>query len=114
MTLLETGIWTDVCPEARLTPDRGVAAMVDGRQVAIFRLSTGEVHALDNHDPFSRANVLSRGLIGERSGAAYVASPVYKQRFWLGTGQCVDDPDRGVAVHEVRVVEGRVKVRRTA
>lgn len=114
MTLLETTTWTEVCSEERLIPDRGVAAIVDGRQIAVFRLSTGEIHAVDNHDPFSRANVMSRGLVGDANGSAYVASPVYKQRFWLETGACLDVPDKSIAVHDVRVVGGRIEVRRSA
>jgi nitrite reductase (NADH) small subunit len=84
---------------------------VDGRQVALFRLSTtGEVVAVDNRDPFSGAQVLSRGLVGEADGVPKVASPVYKQAFDLRTGRCLDDPDVAIAVHATRVVDGWVEV----
>ena len=66
MTMLETRgtrSWTDVCAFADLVPDRGVCALVSGRQVAVFRVSPGDdVYAVGNHDPFSQANVLSRLL----------------------------------------------------
>ncbi|ORT93031.1 nitrite reductase small subunit, partial [Frankia casuarinae] len=39
-------IWTDICALDDLTPDRGVAALVNGAQVAIFRLSDGPVLAV--------------------------------------------------------------------
>ena len=110
MTIIET-TWTPVCTVSQLTPDRGAAAMVDGRQVAVFLLSTGDVRAVDNRDPFSGANVLSRGLVGDSAGRTYVASPVYKQRFCLDTGACLDDDATRVSVHDVRVVAGRVEVR---
>ena len=83
--------WVPVCTIDRLVPDRGVAALIEGRQVAVFLLATGELFALDNRDPFSGAQVMSRGLVGDWDGVPTVASPVYKQRFDLRTGRCIDD-----------------------
>ena len=98
--------WISVCAVDRLTPDRGVAALVDGRAVAVFRLSDGSLHAIDNVDPCSGASVLSRGIVGDVAGVATVASPLYKQRFALDTGTCLDTDDAvAVAVHEARVVD---------
>jgi nitrite reductase (NADH) small subunit len=103
--------WTVVCRVGRLTPERGVAALVGGRAVAVFLLAGGELATIDNVDPCSGASVLSRGLVGDVDGAPTVASPMYKQRFDLRTGRCVDEPDRSVAVHPTRVVDGDVVVR---
>jgi nitrite reductase (NADH) small subunit len=106
---LRTDRWTAVCPLERIVPDTGVTALVDGLQVAVFRLSDGTVHALDARDPCSGANVLGRGIVGEVAGTDVVASPVHKQRFALATGRCLDDgPD--VAIHAARVVDGRIEV----
>lgn len=102
--------WADVCALDDLIPDRGVCALVDSEQVAVFRLSGDEVYALSNHDPFSRANVLSRGIVGSRGEVPKVASPMYKQSFDLRTGQCLDDLEVTVPVHAARVVDGRVQV----
>ncbi|HEY8545393.1 MAG TPA: nitrite reductase small subunit NirD [Acidimicrobiales bacterium] len=102
--------WVDVVAVDELTPGRGVAALVAGRQVAIFLTADDEVHALDNLDPFSGAHVLSRGIVGDRAGVPKVASPMYKQSFDLRTGRCLDDDGVAVAVHPVRVVAGRVEV----
>lgn len=99
-----------ICPWARLPVDRGVAALVDGAQVAIFRTSDDAVYAVSNHDPFSDAMVISRGIVGSRGDRPTVASPVYKQAFDLGTGQCLDDPDVRLALHPVRVRDGVVEV----
>jgi nitrite reductase (NADH) small subunit len=109
-----TSRWADVAPLAALTPDRGLAVLVDGHQVAVFLLADGALHALDNRDPISQANVLSRGIVGDRSGIPVVASPIYKQCFELATGCCVDDAEHTVAVHAVRVVDGRVHLRLSA
>jgi nitrite reductase (NADH) small subunit len=108
------GTWTRTCRLDQLTPDRGAAALVGDRQVALFRLSTtGDVAVIDNRDPFSGAHVLSRGIVGDVDGVPKVASPVYKQAFDLRTGRCLDDPDVAVAVHAARVVDGWVEVATT-
>ena len=54
-------IWIEVCRLDQLELERGAAALVSGRAVALFRISEDEVLALGNHDPFSHASVLSRG-----------------------------------------------------
>lgn len=125
-----SGSWETVCELRRLQPGRGVAALVGGRQVALFRAVAGAgpadltgagtgpeasresdlVHAIDNLDPCSGASVLSRGIVGDRKGEPVVASPIYKQAFSLVTGRCLDEPDKGVAVHRARVADGWVQV----
>ena len=102
--------WREVCRLDRLPVERGVTALVDGQQVALFRTATGDLHALGNLDPFSDAMVLARGVVGSRGDRATVASPMYKQVFDLETGQCLDDPEVWVPVHLVRVVQGTVEV----
>ena len=103
--------WLLVCPLSRLPVERGVAALLDGAQVALFRLPDGSLYALDNLDPFSGAMVLSRGVVGSRGDRATVASPMYKQVFDLASGQCLDDAGVRVAVHPVRVsADGMVEV----
>src|SRR5688572_1393116 len=87
--LTEAG-WVTVCPFGRLIPERGVAALVDGHAVAVFLLADGSMHAIDNIDPISGASILSRGLIGDVGGTPTVASPMYKQRFELVSGRCLD------------------------
>jgi nitrite reductase (NADH) small subunit len=110
MTLVADTDFTAVCQAARLTVNRGVAALVDGRAVAVFVLADGSLAAIDNIDPCSGASVLSRGIVGEVDGAATVASPMYKQRFDLRSGSCLDAPGVAVAVHRVRIVGGMIEV----
>jgi nitrite reductase (NADH) small subunit len=102
--------WIDVCALADIVPDTGVCALLGSKQVAIFRVGEGEVYALSNFDPFSKAFVLSRGILGDRAGVPKVASPVFKQSFDLRTGQCLDDPAVAVPVYPVRVRDGRIEV----
>jgi nitrite reductase (NADH) small subunit len=111
MTAVETGLrWETVCLLERLQPERGAAALVEGRQVAVFRLHDDSVHAIGNIDPFSGAAVLSRGIVGDKGGVPVVASPVYKQAFSLFDGHCLDEPDVAVAVYAVRVDDHRVQI----
>ena len=103
--------WVDVCALDDILPDTGVAALLAGRQLAVVRVGDGEeVYAVDNFDPFSRAFVIARGIVGDRGGIPKIASPIFKQSFDLRTGQCLDDPAVRLASYPVRVVEGRVLV----
>lgn len=100
----------DVCALDDLKPGLGVCALVDGRQVALFRLRNGDIFAIGNHDPFSGANVISRGLTGDLKGRKVVASPLYKQHFDLATGECLEEPAVRLPVWAVQVMGERVCV----
>jgi nitrite reductase (NADH) small subunit len=102
--------WVDVCDIDDLRPDRGAAALVAGHQVALFRLSSGELYAVGNNDPFSGANVLSRGIVGSSGDVPKVASPMYKQAFNLRTGACLGDSGVRIPVYRVRVSGTRVEI----
>ena len=110
MTAQVRAHWTAVCRYDDIIPERGVAALVDGVAVAVFRTHDGALFALSNLDPFSGASVLSRGIVGDREGSATVASPIYKQAFELATGLCLDDPSVSVPTYPVRVVDGIVEI----
>jgi nitrite reductase (NADH) small subunit len=94
---------TPVCRLDAIDVEGGVAALVDGEAVAVFRTYDGGVFALSNFDPFSGASVLARGIIGTRGGAPFVASPIHKQAFDLRTGECLDDPGVSVPTYDVHV-----------
>jgi nitrite reductase (NADH) small subunit len=100
-----------VCELDLIQPERGVAALIDGVQVALFRTHDDAVYALDNRDPLGGAYVLSRGIVGTRGDRPTVASPMYKQVFDLRTGRCLDDDAVSVATYDARVTDGWVQVR---
>jgi nitrite reductase (NADH) small subunit len=101
--------WNDVCSVSDIIVGTGVAALVFGHQVAIFRpTAEGRLYALSNFDPFSQAFVMSRGILGDKRGTLKVASPIYKQNFALVSGKCLDDASVTLPVYPVRVVDGRV------
>lgn len=104
--------WTSACAYDRLLPCRGVAVLLPGStQVALFRLDDGALHAVSNIDPFSGAAVMSRGIVGDRSGRACVQSPIKKQAFALDDGACLDDPAISLPVYRTRVTpEGYVQI----
>jgi NAD(P)H-dependent nitrite reductase large subunit/NAD(P)H-dependent nitrite reductase small subunit len=102
--------WRPVCDASEALPDCGLAALVDGRQIALFRVGD-QVYALDNYDPNSEANVLARGLIGDVQGEPVVASPIYKHHFSLITGRCIEDPEQSVRAYPARIADGRIWVK---
>ena len=109
--VVEIDNWETVCQFDDLVNNLGVCVLVNGKQIAIFRLSgSDELYAIDNHDPFSKVNVLSRGMCGNLKGQAVVASPLYKHHFNLKTGQCLEDDSVKIPVYPVRVFGGNVQV----
>jgi nitrite reductase (NADH) small subunit len=103
--------WTTICPLERILPNTGVCALINDRQIAVFRVGEGnDVYAIDNLDPFSKAYVLSRGIVGDRNGIPKVASPIYKQNFSLVTGECLDDSTVKLKTFAVQVVNNQVQV----
>ena len=107
--------WVDVCNLNDITPNTGVGALVGGQAVALFRVGTEKrVYALSNKDPFSQANVMSRGIIGDLQGERVIASPIYKQHFSLATGRCLEDKDQKLLVFPTKILNDRVMVCPTA
>lgn len=103
--------WQTICRVDDLQPNSGVCALVKGAQVAIFYLpKQAAIYALNNFDPFGKANVLSRGVIGDLNGQPVVASPLYKQHFNLETGVCLEDAAVRIPAYPVRILNGCVEV----
>jgi len=98
-----------ICRLEDIVPDTGGAALVGGAQVAIFRIDQ-KIYAIGNRDPFSGANVLSRGIVGDLKGELVVASPVYKQHFSLITGRCLEDESVSVPVYRTLIEDADVLV----
>ncbi|MFU9045771.1 nitrite reductase small subunit NirD [Acinetobacter tibetensis] len=107
--------WVEVCDLNDITPNTGVGALVEGQAIALFRVGTEKrVYALSNKDPFSQANVMSRGIIGDLQGERVIASPIYKQHFSLATGRCLEDKNQKLLVFPTKIQDGRVWVSPTA
>lgn len=108
--LSTSGTWHAVCALEDIWPNTGVCALLDGRQVAIFRLQDDLLYAIDNYDPHSDANVISRGIVGDLGGERVVASPIYKHHYQLSTGICVEDADTRLHTYPVELRDGAVWV----
>ena len=97
-----------ICSLSDLVENSGVCALVETKgkseQVALFYLpkTQQKVFALGNWDPLGKANVLSRGIVGNIGEELVVASPLYKQHFSLTTGQCLEE-EASVPVFDVSI-----------
>ncbi|GAA4379324.1 nitrite reductase small subunit NirD [Nocardioides caricicola] len=103
-------MWQPVCRVVELEVERGATALVHGQALAIFRTQDDTVYALGNHDPFAKASVIARGIVGVRGGVPFVASPAHRHAFDLRSGRCLDDDHVSIPAYDVRVVEGVVQV----
>lgn len=105
MAALEKYQWEKVCGREDLVPWSGVCALLGTEQVALFYLPNEEptLFALGNRDPIGKANVISRGIVGDLRGELVVASPLYKQHFSLNTGVCLEEEEVRLEVYNVRL-----------
>jgi len=111
MITTATENWITVCSLQDIAPDTGVCVRFKGRQIAVFRLhDSHDVRAIHNCDPFTDANVLARGIIGDRDGELKVTSPLLKHAFSLETGTCFDDPNVRIPVYPARVRDNQVQL----
>ena len=102
--------WHDACVIDDVAPGSGLAVSVGDEQIAIVRTQGGVLAALSNFDPFSKAFVMARGVVGDRAGVPRIASPIYEQSFCLETGECLEDKNVRLAVFPIRVLGGRIQV----
>ncbi|MCU4576913.1 nitrite reductase small subunit NirD [Acinetobacter courvalinii] len=111
INMLPENQWIEVCALDDITPNTGVGALIEGQSVALFRVGHEKrIYALSNKDPFSQANVMCRGIIGDLQGERVIASPIYKQHFSLATGRCLEDKDQKLLVFPTKIENGRVWV----
>ncbi len=105
--------WETVCNLEDLQPNLGACALVNQQQVALFRIKTAEgdkLFAVGNYCPYGKANVISRGLVGDLQGKIVVASPLYKQHYALESGICLEDDSLVLPTYAVRVAGNAVQV----
>ncbi|MBR8745252.1 nitrite reductase small subunit NirD [Nocardiopsis sp. MG754419] len=103
--------WVDACPDHHLETEIGVAVLLpDHRQVALFRTHDGHLYAVDNLDPHTGAAVISRGIVGDRSGEPTVASPMLKHVFSLRTGLGLGEDHVRLGTWPVREHQGMLQI----
>lgn len=111
--------WVSICPDQDLLANTGLCALLDGEQVAIYKINPNpaysqDLYAISNYDPIGKANVLSRGILGNIGDHLVVASPLYKQHFDLISGECLEDPEQRVKTYEVRRFNDEIQLKKTA
>lgn len=118
------GEMIEICSVDALTVERGAAALLpDGTQIGVFLLEDGSVHAIQQHDPYSGTNILSRGLVGshlvpgegDEPGTIVptIASPMFKQAWNLSTGEVLDSgggEKKPISVFDAEIRDGKVYV----
>ncbi len=72
---------TEDCPIGR-----GITALIDEEQIAVFHIDKDEWYAVQNLCPHENQMVISRGLCGDQNGEPKVACPLHKNSFSLKTG----------------------------
>ena len=104
--------WTTICKKKELTENSGSCVQFKNQQVAIFFCKRSDrLYAVDNFDPIAQANVISRGIMGSTEGKTYVASPLYKQRFDLVTGECFDSALHSLKTYAIRVMNEDIQLK---
>jgi len=107
--------WTKICDHTSLINNTGICAKFNDQQVAIFYCQRSEnVYAVSNFDPIGKAQVMSRGIMGSTKGETYVASPLYKQRYNLSTGVCLDDASQTLTTFDVRIADNEVQLKQAS
>lgn len=103
--------WQTICHQNELISHAGVCALLaNEQQVAIFQLDADTIYALGNWDPIGQANVLSRGIIGDDDGELFVSSPLYKQRYALACGRCLDNASIRIPSYPTRIHQDYLQV----
>ena len=106
--------WVTVCSITDLVTNSGVCALLKEQQIALFKIKNAtdeQIFAVSNWDPIGKANVLYRGLLGSVQEAKVIISPLYKQRYCLESGQCLDDNAIKLVVYPVRIQQNlRVRI----
>ena len=105
----ESKRWQEICGLDEIPEQAGIGARLGRKPIALFRFGKS-VYALDDQEPGSDANVLSRGILGDAAGEPVVISPLYKQRIRLRDGCQVDNGEPAVRAWPVKIENGKVWV----
>lgn len=102
--------WIDIGPLDQL-PALGTRTLPvqGGEEIAIFRTSTGGVHALVNKCPHKQGP-LSQGIVHDTS----VTCPLHNWRISLLTGEALGEDKGCVPIIPVKIDGGRIYIERAA
>lgn len=104
------GAWYPICRLEDLELCWGEAALIYGRQVALFRVDSATVFAVSHRDPVSGSQVMARGIVGSRGQRFTITSPLHKEVYFLDSGEPVAGSGTALRSFPTRVIDGAVEV----
>jgi nitrite reductase (NADH) small subunit len=104
-TLIEKKVtWHKAIAVTEVQENGGACVIINGHQVAVFNFSKrNEWYATQNLCPHKMQMILSRGMIGDKSGEPKVACPFHKKNFSLKTGECISGDEYKIDVYPVKI-----------
>ena len=104
--------WIKVGKIYDIPKEGGACVKIKEEQIAIFNFaSRNEWYATQNLCPHRKEMILSRGMIGDKSGEPKVACPFHKRNFSLATGKCLSGDDYTIKTYPVKVEGDEVYVK---
>ena len=114
----KSALWQTLCKTSDLVANSGVAALLpspcgtNAIQVALFWLpAMNRVYAVENYDPLSDTFLNARGLIGDRHGEPFLATPLYKHHYRLSDGVCLEDNNISLKTWVAKIEQGEVRLK---
>ncbi|MBV7506240.1 nitrite reductase small subunit NirD [Bacillus sp. sid0103] len=99
--MLQTITRIPVANYSKIKVRSGYSLKIDATDIALFKLTNGEVYAIEDRSPHPKGGVLSEGLVS----GEYVYCPVYDWKISLKDGK-VQAPDEGqVRTFKVELVD---------
>jgi nitrite reductase (NADH) small subunit len=89
--MISTGTRINICNYNQLPSMIGQVFVIDHEEIAVFRLSNGEVRAIENKSPHPKGGKLADGLIS----GEFIYCPIHDWKISLVDGK-VQAPDRGL------------------
>jgi nitrite reductase (NADH) small subunit len=84
----------------------GYAVKMGNTEIALFKVTNGQVYGIDNRSPHPKGGVLTEGLVS----GEHVFCPVYDWKISLVDGK-VQEPDEGqVTTYQVEVEEDNIYI----
>jgi nitrite reductase (NADH) small subunit len=102
--------WQRACRVDDLEPSWGEAVLLRATQIALVLFSPREIYAVGHRDPDTGSYVMARGIVGSKGDRPTIASPLHKQVYDLGTGECFTHPELVLDTFRTRVVGGFIEV----
>jgi nitrite reductase (NADH) small subunit len=106
MKMQMTKVRIKVADYDSLPAGAGQAVTVDGENIVLFRISNGDVKAVENRSPHRKGGTLTDALVSGK----FIYCPVYDLKISLEDGK-VQAPDTGeVRTYYVEVIENEVYI----